>query len=179
MSERISGGLLCAMAGAAELWLIKLTRSMARLCATIPTGCLSETVGAPESGPRRNSMRNGDRRLCKSKSSESKLSGRPANCLILFSPRRGPGSARIVTFGCVGDPEFVQHRAPVLPIVPDRDEIKLHLWIFIDHFGPPAGFEFSLAVGAPRRPEVNDGGLWRFDRAASFCSAGMVRRRQR
>src|SRR6476661_869063 len=49
----------------------KATRSTARLCATIPTGCLSETVGAQESEPRRNSMRSGDRRLCKSKSSES------------------------------------------------------------------------------------------------------------
>src|SRR4029077_16972569 len=49
----------------------KVTRSTARLCATIPTGCLSETVGAQESEPRRSSMRSGDRRLCKSKSSES------------------------------------------------------------------------------------------------------------
>src|SRR4051794_21007059 len=62
-----------------------------------------------------------------------------------------------------GDPEFVQHRAPVLPIIPDRDEVKLHLWIIIDDFGPPTGFEFGLTVGAPWRPEMNDGGLWRFD----------------
>src|SRR5512132_849349 len=63
-----------------------------------------------------------------------------------------------------GDSEFVQEPAPVLPIIPHRDEIKLHLWIFTDHFGPPGGFELGLAVGAPRRPEVNYGGLWRFNR---------------
>src|SRR4249919_4379317 len=62
-----------------------------------------------------------------------------------------------------GDPEFVQQRAAVLAIIPYRDETKLHLWIFIDHFCPAAGFELGLAVGTPRRPEVNDGGLRRFD----------------
>src|SRR5262249_55525522 len=49
----------------------KPTRWMVRLYATIPTGCLREIVGAQENGLRRNLMRSGDRRLCKSKSSGS------------------------------------------------------------------------------------------------------------
>src|SRR4030095_3112433 len=84
MSERISGGLLCAMAGAGELWLIKSIRSMARLCATIPTGCLPEIVGAQESEPRRNLMRSGDRPLCKSKSSESSSAATRQTVLSCF-----------------------------------------------------------------------------------------------
>src|SRR5689334_21668980 len=68
----------------------------------------------------------------------------------------------------VGDPELVQHRASVLPIIPNRDETKFHLWIFTDHFGPPAGFELSLAVGAPRRPEMNDSDVWRLNRGLDF-----------
>src|SRR5207237_1280803 len=44
-----------------------------RLCATILIGCLQEIVGARGIGLRRNSMRNGDRRFCKSKSSGSMI----------------------------------------------------------------------------------------------------------
>src|SRR5262245_5875453 len=70
-----------------------------------------------------------------------------------------------------GDTELVQHRAPLLAIIPNRDEIKLHLWIFIDHFGPAAGLELGLAVRAPWRPQVNDTGLWRSDGGENslFC----------
>src|SRR5262245_30849082 len=71
----------------------------------------------------------------------------------------------------VADCEFVQHRAPVLPIVPNRDEIKFHLRIVGDHFRPAAAFEFSLAIRAPRRPKVNDSEFWRLDRSENtlFC----------
>jgi hypothetical protein len=72
----------------------------------------------------------------------------------------------------VGNSKFVQERASILPIIPDRNEIKLHLWIVINGFGPPTALELGLTVGAPRRPEVNDSGLWRFDRSEN----GLVRR---
>src|SRR5262245_6467461 len=73
--------------------------------------------------------------------------------------------------GLRGDSEFVQHRASILPVIPNRHEIKLHLWIFVDHFGPAAGLELGLTVGAPRRPEMNHAELWRFDRREDslFC----------
>src|SRR5437762_6132234 len=46
----------------------------------------------------------------------------------------------------VGNAKFVQHRAPVLPIIPNRDEVKSHPWIVIDRFGPAAAFQFSLTI---------------------------------
>src|SRR6516165_7383971 len=158
MSERISGGLLCAMAGAAELWLIKSIRSMARLCATIPTGCLPEIAGAQQSEPRRNPAQRPPGKLFDLIFTATRTRIRE-NCDVRLS----------------GDSEFAQHRASVLAIIPNRHEIKFHLWIFIDRFGPAAGLELGLTVGAPRGPEMNDSGLWRFDRGENF----ILRRRLR
>src|SRR4029078_8808532 len=72
----------------------------------------------------------------------------------------------------VGNSEFMQERASILSAIPDRNEIKLHLWIVLDGFGPPTALELGLTVGAPRRPEVNNSGLWRFDGGEN----GLVRR---
>src|SRR5439155_16064479 len=54
----------------------------------------------------------------------------------------------------ISNAELVQHRAPILPIIPDRDEVKSHPWIVIDCFGPAAAFQFSLTIRAPRRPQM-------------------------
>src|SRR5580765_5577388 len=162
MSERISGGLLCAMAGTGELWLIKLLdRRLAfvrpfrlavcqkllehRKANLAVIQCVTEIAAFVNP-----SCRNPIQRQT------SKLFD-----LVFATTRTGISENCHVRLR--SDPEFVQHCAAALPIIPDRDEIKFHLWIFIDHFGPPAGFEFGLAVGAPRRPEMNDGALWRFD----------------
>src|SRR4029453_5570476 len=139
MSERISGGLLCAMAGAAELRLIKLlNRWLAfvrpfrlAVCqklleprkADLPViQCVTE-IAAFVNPSRRNPAERRTGELFD----------------LVFAPTR-TGITENCHVRLHGDPEFVQHRAPVLSINPDRDEIKLHLWIFIDHFGPPAGF---------------------------------------
>src|SRR4029450_5488462 len=122
MSERISGGLLCAMAGAAELWLIKLLNR--RLAFVRPfrlavcqkllehrktdlavIQCVTE-IAAFVNPSRRNPAHR----------QTSKLFD-----LFFAATRTG------VTENCHvrlrGDSEFVQDRAPVLPIIPDRDEI--------------------------------------------------------
>src|ERR1043166_4253134 len=59
-----------------------------------------------------------------------------------------------------GDSEFVQHRVPILAIIPNGDEIEFHLGIIGDYFRPAARFELGLAIGTPRRPEVNDAEIW-------------------
>src|SRR6267378_5291463 len=55
-----------------ESVVVVILRVPVRLCATTPTHCLLEIAGAQETGPRHNLRRNGDRRLCKSKSPESR-----------------------------------------------------------------------------------------------------------
>src|SRR4029453_11511916 len=170
MSERISGGLLCAMAGAAELWLIKLlNRRLAfvrpfrlavcqkllehRKANLAVIQCVAE-IAAFVNPSRRNPAER-----------------QPGKLLELVFTAARTGISKNCHVRLVGDPEFVQHRATVLPIIPNRNEIKFHLWIFTDDFGPPAGFELGLAVRAPRRPEVNDRGLWGFDGGQNslFC----------
>src|SRR5262249_54984609 len=78
--------------------------------------------------------------------------------LVLTVARTGISEDRHVRL--IDNAELVQHRAPVLPIIPNRDEIKFHLWIFGDDFAPAAGFKLRLAIRAPRRPKMNNSKLW-------------------
>ena len=66
--------------------------------------------------------------------------------------------------GLIANVELFKHCVPILPIVPNGYEPKFHFRIFVDDFGPAAALEFSLAVRAPRRPKMDDGEIWRFDR---------------
>src|SRR3954452_14778793 len=78
--------------------------------------------------------------------------------LVFAATRTGISNNCHVWLG--GDSELVQHRAAVLPIVPNRDEIKLHLWIFIDYFGPSAGLQLGMAGVIMPWPEGRGRGLW-------------------
>ena len=134
-----------------------------RLCATTPTYCLLKIAEAQESGPRRNLRRNEDRPLYKSKSSESTKAG-VRELLDLGSPVRGPGSARMVTFGLIGQAEFLQHGTTVVAVVPNGNKNESGLRVFLRHFQPATAFQFRLTIRAPRRPKMNYREVGRLDR---------------
>src|SRR5437763_10958259 len=66
-----------------------------------------------------------------------------------------PGIGQNCDVGLIGKVEFFQHRTAILATIPDGNEIKMYLRIIFYHFEPAAGFQFSLAIRAPRGPEVN------------------------
>ena len=86
--------------------------------------------------------------------------------LVFATTRAGIGQNCHVRL--IGDVEFFQHRAAVVAVVPNRDEIKFHLRIVLNDFEPAAALEFSLTIRTPRRPKMDDGELGRFDRFEDF-----------
>src|SRR5439155_11848769 len=88
--------------------------------------------------------------------------------LDLVLPSARTGISEDYHVGLIDNAELVQHRAPVLSIIPNRDETKFHLRIFGDDFVPAASFELRLAIRAPRRPQMNNSEFWCFDRVLNF-----------
>src|SRR5436190_22506982 len=72
---------------------------------------------------------------------------------VIFATRARIGQNRQVRL--IGELNPRKHGTAILAIVPDRNEIKMHLWIFFHYFEPAAAFQFSLAIQVPGCPEMH------------------------
>src|SRR5213079_3516790 len=72
---------------------------------------------------------------------------------VIFATWTGIGQNREVRL--IGELKLREHGTAILASVPDRNEIKMHLWIFFHYFEPTAAFQFSLAIRAPGCPEMH------------------------
>jgi hypothetical protein len=75
--------------------------------------------------------------------------------LVLTAPRTGIGHDCDVRL--IGNVEFFQHRAAILTVVPNGNETEFHFGICLNNVAPAVAVEFSLTIGAPRRPKMHDG----------------------
>jgi hypothetical protein len=72
---------------------------------------------------------------------------------IFPAARAGIGHNRHVRL--IRDLKFLEHGAAIAAVIPDGNEIESYLRIVLYRLEPAAGFEFGLAVRAPRSPEMD------------------------
>ena len=74
----------------------------------------------------------------------------------------------------VGKTEPLQHGATVVAIVPDGNKNEFRFRVFLRHFQPATILQLSLAIRAPRRPQMDHGKVRRFDRIAHLLIGGRL-----